>query len=147
MAMAHWLQAVTDEDAAALRSDPSSIERLDTPLSCWTHLYAAVEYFAGPLKSGESLTTARLETGWFHLLSTDDVTENAQRLTGMDLERLREQVRRADFDELIDEHELYELELLDAAEAPDFIADETERLADFYTEAAGKNLGVVFYIT
>ncbi|POM27875.1 hypothetical protein BTM25_22990 [Actinomadura rubteroloni] len=147
MAMAHWLQAVTDEEAATLRRDASSIDRLDTALSCWTHLYAAVEYFAAPLKPGESVTSAALETGWFHLLSPDEVAENAERLAKLDMERLRAEVARADFDALIDEHELYELELLQPAEAPDFIADEVERLAEFYAVAAGKNLGVAFYIT
>ncbi|WP_019630403.1 hypothetical protein [Actinomadura atramentaria] len=65
MAMAHWLQAVTDEEAAALRRDSSSVNRLDSPVFSMTHFFAAVEHFAaagGPLDPAEAPEHIAAET-------------------------------------------------------------------------------------
>jgi hypothetical protein len=160
MAMSSWLQAVTDEEIAGLRSDPSSINGLDKPLYYRTHFFDSISYFVtgevnpsgnhplGAILQGEeSVACATLENGWFHLLSPRAADQLVQRLADLDLDRVRDDIAHADLDDLIDEEEVYDLELLGEGEAPGTIVEELEGMIAFYTRVAAEKLGVVIYTT
>lgn len=161
MAQATWLQAVSGEEIHALRQDPTSINRLDKPVHYRTHYFAALNYFLTgqawpgpedhelwPVVSGaDSIACSTLENGAFSVVSPDQATELAARLATVDVAAVETAVRQADFEELVDEHEIYELELITPDEGPEIIVAELARLTAFYAETADSKLGVVMYTT
>ncbi|WP_433683540.1 DUF1877 family protein [Nocardia sp. CA-119907] len=161
MAQATWLQAVSGEEIHALRQDPISINRLDKPVHYRTHYFAALNYFLtgqawpGPedhelwpvISGAESIACSTLENGAFSVVSPDQATELAALLATVDVMAVETAIRQADFEELVDEHEIYELELITPDEGPEIIVAELDRLTAFYAETADAELGVAMYIT
>ncbi|MEV0339294.1 DUF1877 family protein [Nocardia sp. NPDC050713] len=161
MAQATWLQAVSSDEIHALRQDPTSINRLDKPGHYRTHYAAALNYFLtgeawpGPedhelwsvVGGADSIACSTLENGAFSVVSPDQATALAARLATVDVLAVETAVRRADFDELVDEHQIYELELITPEEGPGIIVAELEGLTAFYAKTAESKLGVVMYTT
>jgi hypothetical protein len=161
MAMSTWLQAVTAEEIAELRAQPDTINQLDKPHCYRTHFGPSINYFVlgsaypgerdGPmwpmLQGATFVDTRTLENGSFGLVSPAQAAELAALLAGVDIAAVAARVAGADFDDLVDEEELYDLELITQEEGPELIAGELESLVEFYTETARTGLGVVSYTT
>jgi len=161
MAQATWLQLVSGEEIQELRRNPSGVNHLDKPDCYRTHFGATLNYFltgksypspehhelAPMLFGAESVACATLENGYFGVVSSDVAARIAARLATVDLTGVETAVGHADFDDLMDEYELYELELVTPEEAAGVIVAELEALVDFYAEAQKSGLGVVTYTT
>jgi hypothetical protein len=161
MAMSTWLQAVTAEEIAELRSRPDGINRLDKPHCYRTHFGPSINYFVlgsaypgeddGPLwpmlQGAAFVDTPTLENKSFGLISPTRAGEIAALLAGVDIPAVAARVAAADFDELVDDEELYDLELITEEEGPDLIAGELAALVEFYAETARAGLGVAGYTT
>ena len=161
MAQANWLQAVTAEELRALRVNPTAINELDKSLCYRTHFGTALNYFLtgaswpGPddhvlwpaINGADSISCATLENAAFSVVSPDLAAQVAAHLATVDPATIETAVGRADFVELVDDHEIYELELITPDEGPELIVAEFARLTAFYTEAARTEFGVVMYCT
>ena len=161
MAMSTWLQAVTLDEIADLRGRPDSINQLDKPHYYRTHFGPSLNYFVvGSAYPGESdgplwpmlhgatfVDTPTLENGSFGLITPAQASEIAALLAEVDVAAVAARVADADFDALIDEEEVDDLELITQDEAPDLIADDLASLVAFYAETARAGLGVVSYTT
>jgi hypothetical protein len=136
MAMTTHLQRVSEDEIAKLRREPESIMKLDQPGSHSTAFACSLNYFVGGnaypdaddpygnLFYGEAIDCSRLENGNFDVITPDRVAALVPRLAELDLAAITQAVREADFEELIEEEELYDLELLDEDEdAGKLIAD------------------------
>ncbi|TCJ88040.1 DUF1877 family protein [Nocardia alba] len=159
MAPSTWMQAVSDEEIRALRRAPAGIHELDKPNFYLTHFGGALNYFLtgqtwpGPehhelwpvIGGTDSTPCATLENGSFSVIWPPRVVELATLLGGLDVTAVGIAVGRADFADLVDEHELYELELITPEEGPETIRTELERLIDFYSAAVDSGLGIVMY--
>ncbi|MEV6387427.1 DUF1877 family protein [Nocardia xishanensis] len=159
MAQSTWLQLVSGEEIQELRADPRRINRLDKPDWYSTHFGAALNYFLtgdpwpGPddhelwpvLGGTETIACPTLENNAFMVVASDVAAQLAARLATVDLASVEAAVGQADFDELVDEQELYELELITPEEAPEIIVSEITRLTAFYAKARASQLGVVMY--
>jgi hypothetical protein len=160
MAPMTYLQRVTEQEIAALRADPASIMRLDNP-SHFTHYACSINYFVsgdaypdpdenefGGLIYGDPVDCAQLENGNFDVITPAQVAALAPRLKGIDVTAIAKAVGEADFDALIEEEELYDLELFEEDDDPgSMIADEVKDLIAFYRETAALGLGLVTYTT
>jgi len=161
VAQSTWLQLVSAEEIHELRENPTSINSLDKADYYRTHFGAALNYFLtgksypGPedhelwaaLFGAEDIDCPTLENKAFAVVAPDQATELAARLATVDVAAVETAVGQADFDELVDEHELYELELITPDEAPGLILAEIEELTALYATAADSKLGVVMYTT
>lgn len=161
MAVETHLRAVTSAQLEQLRQDPSSLGWLDTGLSAAEHLDTSVTYFltgssypavddhplAPVLQGTTDVQCPGLENGSFAVVPPDVVVALAGHLAGVDLAGLRAAVAAADLDGLVDDEELYDLEVFEADEVPDEVVATVERLTAFYRRAAADGLGVVIYQT
>ncbi|MFI2478627.1 DUF1877 family protein [Nocardia xishanensis] len=95
----------------------------------------------------DAIACSTLENGAFSVVSPDQATELAARLATLDVVAIETAIRQADFEEPVDEHEIYELELITPDEGPEIIVAELERLTAFYAKTADSKLGVVMYTT
>jgi hypothetical protein len=158
--MATYLQAANGDEIALLRSEPERINRLDNEPDWSTHLMPSLNYFLtgdaypsdqGPLgealSGSESVACPTLETGSFDLVVPARAREVLEALRGVDPEEIRSAVEQADFDELVEEEELYELEIIPADEVADALLHDLEGLVRFYTEVVRLGVGVVIYTT
>jgi hypothetical protein len=160
MAQMTYLQRVSEQEIAALRSDPASIMRLDNP-SHFTHFACSINYFVngdafpdpdehefGTLIYGDPVDCPQLENGNFDVITPAQVAELAPRLKNIDIQAIAKAVAAADFDQLVEEEELYDLELFEEDDDPGrMIADELKQLIAFYRETAKLGLGLVTYTT
>lgn len=162
MAMATWLQGVTDAEIDTLIGDPDAIRRLDNPIDHRTHFGTAINWFLvgnaypGPddhpdlwpmLDGANSVACRSLENGAFGVVRPARVPTIAALLAAVDLDDLKKRVAAADFSELVDEEELYDLELVAQDEAPALLQAEVEGLAAFYAAVSKAGLGVVMFTT
>ncbi len=161
MAMATYVQMVTDEEIAALRADPASIHGLDKPedQSFRTYYACCISYFLtgdpypsrsplAPMLSGaESVETSTLENGSFGVVPAKTAAAVARELAKVDMKKLRARIAKADLSELVDE-EVDDAEVLSEAEDPVAeLMQDVEELASFYARAAEMKLGVAMYTT
>jgi hypothetical protein len=166
MAMATYLQMVSEVDLAKLRAQPTWINELDRPdeQSYSTYFWCTINYFlagdAWPMGSKQqplggllfgfsSVTCPTLEHGHFGVLDPGDAELVLRALGMIDLADIRRRIADADPDELAEE-EVDDFELLveDAEEDPgDVIASEVEGLVEFYKHAVRHRYGVVSYTT
>lgn len=159
MAQATYLQAVSQEELDELCEEPTSINQLDKPDSVTTYFAPSINYFVtgsayptdhdlAPMLMGEdSVDCSTLENGSFDFVTPDTVRAIAELLADVDLGDVRAKVEKADLEELVDEEELYDLEVLDSADAPETIAAELGKLQAFYEQAAEAGMAVVMYTT
>jgi len=161
MAMATWLQMVSEAEIAALRANPPSINKLDKPAadSFRTHYFCSINYFVtgeafggdpvrGMLTGLEAVDCKTLENGSFGVVTPAQATGLAQQLEKLDLDAIKAKVDDADPDE-IEEAEVDDFEILMEADEPagEVIVSEVQSLAKFYKDAAKQQLGVVMYTT
>jgi len=165
MAMATYLQMVDKKEIGKLRANPEWIHELDQPSddSYRTHFCCSINYFLtgsawpDPDESGlacilggsESVACKTLENGAFSLLAPDEVSVLAKRLARVDLKHVRAEIENADFDRLVEEEEVDDLELLEGIEEDpaDLLMGEIDELIEFYGNAADAKKGVVSYTT
>lgn len=161
MAQSTWLQPVSSAEIHDLRKNPSSINELDKADDYRTHFGASLNYFLtgeaypsttdhalwAALDGAESIACPTLENKAFAVVSSERAAEIAARLAAIDLAVIEAEVRQADFDELLDEQELYDLELITPDEAPGIIVAAIKELTAFYAKAADARFGVVMYTT
>ncbi|MFD6825249.1 DUF1877 family protein [Streptomyces sp. NPDC060085] len=160
MAQSVRLQTASNEEIDALRANPGGIGTL-TGDEHHTYLGATLNYFltgeAYPDPTGHPLGSALdgaedidypgLENGAFAVVPREQVADIAALLVAVDLVAVQTAVEQADFDMLLDEQELYDLELITADEAPGVIAAEIKQLAAFYARAAQAGFSMVMYTT
>ena len=163
MAMNTWLQMVSDDEIAALRRDPSSINGMNKPdkESCSTYFQCSINYFvvgdaypsgtteaplAGFLGGFESVACDTLENGYFHLVPPAMAAPIATALGKVDLDAIKDKVDEADAEELADD-EVDDFEILtDGDEQPgETLVSDITALLEFYRRAAEMKRGVVIY--
>jgi hypothetical protein len=159
MAMTTYVQMVSQSELDGLRKTPASINKLDKPDSetFSTHYACCINYFvtgdaypeehalAAMLFGEDMIETSTLENGSFGVVSPAKVAKLATLLAKVDVGKLRTRVKKADWDELMDE-EVDDAELLQESDDPvRELAGDFERLASFYGAAAEKKLGVAMY--
>jgi len=158
VAMSTVLQAVTEQQIQALRREPDRVAALDEDRSFSTAFAASINHFlAGdayptaadhplwPMLQGEeSVACGSLENGEFGLVSPRVARRVADLLAAVDVAAVAERVGAAD---LGHDAELYDLELIDEAQAPAVIAAELRDLVAFYARVSSEGLGVVSYTT
>jgi hypothetical protein len=157
MAMTTYLQRVSEDQIAQLRRKPDSIMKLDEPGHSTTFA-CSLNYFVGGnaypdadepfgnLFYGESIDCKRLENGNFDVITPARVAALVPRLAEIDLRAFAKAVREADFDELIEEEELYDLELVDEDEdVAKLLVAELRSLIAFHRETAKLGLGLAVY--
>ena len=161
MAMAAWLQLVTDKEIAALRKMPTKINKLNNE-GFNTYWYCTINYFLcgdaypSPVKKKpltamlfgyESIQTSTLECGNFGLIMPSSVKAIANALENVDLAKLKKQVENADPEELAEE-EVDDFELLaEGDDAGMTVVEDVKGLRKFYSKAAKLGRGVVMYTT
>jgi len=164
MAMATWLQMVSEAEIAALRANPPSINKLDKPAaeSFRTYYFCSINYFVtgdawgggtddpvgGMLSGFASVECSTLENGSFNVVTPAQAAQVSQGLDKLDVDAIKAKVDDADPDE-IEEAEVDDFEILMEADEPagEVIVSEVQSLAKFYKDAANKQLGVVMYTT
>jgi hypothetical protein len=159
MAMTTYLQRVSEDEIAKLRRDPDSIMKLDNPghstaYACSLNYFVAGDAYPDPddpfgnLLFGDAVDCSRLENGNFDVITPDRIAALVPRLAAIDLDAFAKAVREADFSELIEDEELYDLELLDEDEdAAELLVGELRALIAFHRETAKLGLGLVGYTT
>lgn len=165
MAMATWLQMVTEDELRALKAAPTTINKLDKPggESFSTHYFCSISYFvtgdawggdaeknplAGMLFGFESIDCSTLENGNFGVVTPAQVALVIAKLEVIDLDTVKAKIDDADPDELEeDEVEDFELLLEDDEPASEVLVDEIKRLTTFYKAAAENRRGIVMYTT
>ena len=164
MAMMTTLQMVSAGELEALLATPTSINRLDKPgeASGGSYYGCAISFFlvgdaypsyeeSGPLAAtfsgSESVSCSSLENGEFGVARPDVVAEIAAALDAVDLDAFRDRVATADHAELVEEEELFDLELLlaDDEDVAQTLLDDLAAVTAFYQRAAARNLAVVSY--
>ena len=161
MAMAVWLQMVTDKEINALRKDPAKINRLDNE-GYSSYYYTTINFFLcgdawpssvrrNPLTAMffgyDTVDTQTLENGNFGVVMPADVKAIANALAKVDFAKLAKQVENADAEEL-EEAECYDFEMLmdhDADDPGKAICDDVKGLRAFYAKCAKLGRGVVMY--
>jgi hypothetical protein len=107
---------------------------------------AATDHPLWPMLDGaEILACATLETAEFGLVPPEVTDQVATLLASVDVASVAAMVERADIENLVDDEELYDLELLDRTKAPTAIADAIEEIIVFYSQVAIGRLGVVTF--
>jgi uncharacterized glyoxalase superfamily protein PhnB len=161
MAQSTWLQLVSNEEIHELGQNPSNINALDKADHYRTHFGASLNYFLtgeaypstsdhalwAALDGAESIACATLENAAFAVVSSEQAAKIATGLAAVDLAAVEAAIRLADFDDLLDDQELYDLELITPDEATGIIVAEIQKLTSFYAKAADAGLGVVMYTT
>lgn len=159
MAMATYLQRVSDEQLAALERDPGGINRLDEPIDFRTHFAGALNYFitgsawpgdeplAAMLYGSRSVAASTLENGSFGVIESGEVAGLLAGLEAVAPSALRAAVDAADLDELIEDEELYELEVIDPSKLADTLVEDLAGLVRFYRQVAEAGGAVVSYTT
>lgn len=157
MAMATYLQMVNLEELAQLEADPSTINALDQETCVATHYSCTLNYFLtgsaypedhllAPLMQGSREVEAKtLENGRFGIIDPSDTAALVDALSNVDADALRKAVEAADFDELVEEEELYELEDMEHSEVPGELAEVLASLLAFYQKVSEENAAVVVY--
>lgn len=162
MAMATWLQLVTDKEIDLLVREPARINKLDNE-GINTYWSQTISYFlcgdAWPSASRkkpltamffgyETVDTATLENGNFGVVRPGDVKAIATALATVDLAKLKTQVEEADEADLEDaECEDFELLKTDDEDPGQTIVDDVKSLHAFYDRARKLGRGVVMYTT
>ncbi len=163
MAMNTWLQMVSEDEIAALKRDPASINKLNKPKneSCSTYFMCSINYFVcgdaypsgtaatpltGFLSGFESVPCETLENGYFHVVPPAMAAPIADALGKLDLDAIKDKVDEADADELADD-EVDDFEILtDGDEEPgETLVSDITALLEFYRRAATAKRGVVIY--
>jgi hypothetical protein len=130
MAQSVWLQAARSEEVDALRANPGGIDTLTGDNHC-TYLGTTLNYcltgeaypeptshpLGAVLDGTEDIDCPSLENGAFAVVPREQVADTAALLATVDLAAVQTAVEQADFDALLDEQELYDLELIPADEA------------------------------
>jgi hypothetical protein len=159
MAMCTYVQMVTDEEIAALRKKPESINQLDKPETFSTYLFTPINYFltgsaypgkkhalAALLCGEKSVATQTLENGSFDVTSAKTVAKLATELAKVDLKKVKKKIEAADWDELRDSEEVDEECVLESSEdVPQEIIGEIEGLKKFLASAAKKKRGLAIF--
>jgi hypothetical protein len=159
MAMTTWLQAVSREEIDALRREPDRVRSMDNEPSFSTHFAASINYFVAgnaypaeddhplwPMLYGaESVACASLENGEFGLVAPETTRRLADVLESLDASTVTARVEAAQLADLVDDEELYDLELIEPEIAPATITGDLRRLVAFYGQVAAADLGVVAY--
>lgn len=157
MAMATYLQMVSPEELAQLEADPTTINKLDQPTSMSTYYSCTVNFFLtgsaypgdhplAPLVQGSrTVETATLENGSFGVVDPSDVAALVEALTTVDSNAIRQSAEAADFDELVEEEEIYELEVMEHSEVPGDLVEAIASLLTFYQEVSAENAAVVMF--
>lgn len=165
MAMATYLQMVSEIELAKLKSQPTWINQLSKPdeHSYVTHYFCSINYFVsgdawpsgsrtnplgGLLFGFSSVSCPTLENGNFGVLRPAEAELVLQSLATVDLTKIRERIEQADPGELEDEEvDDYELLIEDDEPPADVIAAELESLVAFYKRAVRHRYGVISYTT
>jgi hypothetical protein len=161
MAMSTVLQAVTDDEIEALRREPERVNSLDTEWSYSTHFAASINYFVTgnaypieaehplwPMLHGEeSVACPSLENGEFGIVAPDTAHRVAELLAALDLASVTARIEEADLEDLVEEEELYDLEVIDHDEAPATITGDLRGLVAFYSRVSVEKRGVIGYTT
>ncbi|MFK8002225.1 MAG: DUF1877 family protein [Polyangiales bacterium] len=159
MAMATYLQMVTLEELAALEADPSTINALNQETSVATHYCCTLNYFltgnaypddhplAALMMGTRVVDASTLENGNFGVVEPGEMEALVDALGKVDPEALRKAVEAADFDELIEEEELYELEVMEHSEVPGDLVELIASLHAMYEKASAENAAVVMFTT
>ena len=164
MAMATYLQMVSEQDLAKLRSRPTWVNQIDRPgeQSYVTHYFCSINYFVtgdawpsgsrkhplgGLLFGFASIPCRTLECGNFGVLRPDEAQLVLAALGTLDLAAIRQTIADTDPEDLADE-EVEDFELLaEDDDAAEVITNELRSLAAFYARAARYGYGVVSYTT
>jgi hypothetical protein len=163
MAMNTWLQLVSEDEIAALKREPTSINNLNKPgkESCSTYFQCSINYFvvgdaypsgtadtplSGFLGGFESVACDTLENGYFHVVPPAMAAPIAAALARLDLDAIKDKVDAADAEELADD-EVDDFEILvDGDEEPgETLLGDLNALLEFYRRAAEMKRGVVIY--
>lgn len=161
MAMATYLQSMSLEELAALERDPAGINALDQPISMSTYLGATLNDFisgspypeadshplATMLNGSRSVDAPTLENGAFDVVEAQTVPGIVAALEAVDKKALQAAIEAADFDELVDEEELYELEVIAEEEVTQKMLNDLDRLLAFYRQVAEAGHAVITYTT
>ena len=157
MAMATCLQMVNPEELAQLESDPSTINALDQETCVATHYACTLNYFltgsaypedhplAALMLGSREVEAPTLENGRFGVIDPSESAALVDALSNVDVEALRKAAQAADFDELIEEEELYELEVMEHSEVPGELVEVLASLLVFYQKVSEENAAVVVY--
>ncbi len=162
MAMCTYVQMVSDEEIAALKKQPESINKLDKPgaETFTTYLYTAINYFLtgsaypgkkhalAALFGEQNVATSTLENGSFDVTSSKTVAKLVDALGAVDLKKVQKKIEGADWDELRDDEEVDEEMVLEGSEDPVAeILDGIKSLKEFMAAAAKKKKGLAIYTT
>ena len=161
MAMATYLQSVSSDELAALEAKPETVNQLDQPVCCATHLACSMNYFltgdaypspedhalAALLFGARSVDAPTLENGAFGVVDPADVAALIKALEAVDFDALRDSIEDADLQELVEEEELYELEVMEPDEVPEQLVNDLQTVLEFYRNVAAENGAVVSYTT
>ncbi|MEM6957166.1 MAG: DUF1877 family protein [Myxococcota bacterium] len=107
----------------------------------------AVNTLGAALSGSRSVEAPTLENGAFYVTETAAIPDVVRALTSVDRDALRASVASADLASLVEDEELYDLELLDDAEVPDAIVSELDALLAFYVQVDTAGGAVVSYTT
>lgn len=159
MAMATYLQKVTADQIAALKSNPSSINDLNED-GFTTYFPGLINYaltgtawpagdhpLDGVVYGNSSVETSTLENAAFGVVSPEEAVEMLASLKAVDIESKRGLIPEESFYEVIEEEELDELEVIAPSEIDETLVGELEGLIQFYEEIAEAELGMVTYTT
>lgn len=159
MAMATYLQLVSQDELRTLESNPAAINELDQPVDFRTHFAGALNYFitgsawpdeqplAPILFGSRNVDTPTLENGSFGIIDAAEVGALLAGLEAVDPAALQKAVESADLDALIEDEELYELEVIDPAELPGELVRALTELVGFYKQVAAAGGAIVSYTT
>jgi hypothetical protein len=159
MAQGTLLQLVSDEQIAALRKKPATIDKVKAPKggTFLTYYVCSLSYFltgspypkghklAPALGGKETVTTKSLNCGSFAVVPSADAKKLAALLAKVDVAAVEKKVRAADLDELVDEDVDDADSLADEDNPAKTVGAQIRTLAAFYEAAAKKGLGVVMY--
>ena len=157
--MATYLQSVSATELDALKKDPTSINTLDQPVDFRTHFAGPINYLltgtawpnehplAGVLYGNESVETATLENGAFGVVSSEETAAIREELAALNLETLIASIASWDIAGVVEEEEMYELEVMTTDEIAEILLSELPMLVEFYNDAANDGCAVVTYTT
>ena len=161
MAMATYLQSVSPDELAALERNSEGVNALDQPVWMSTYLGTTLNYFitgsaypeagshplATMLEGSRSVSAPTLENAYFHVIEAPDVSKIVAALEAVDTKSVQAAIDAADFGALIDEEELYDLEVIPEEEVAAAVLDDLDRITAFYRAVAEAGNAVVTYTT
>ena len=136
-----------------------NINRLVSPVSFTTHLNQSLPFFitgsaypteqllAAMLHGHRQVPTTSLENGSFGVVEPQRVGALVQGLMEVDRSAVRAAVEQANLAALVDDEELYDLEVSDPATLADDLLADLERLIDFYRQVVEVGGAVVGYVS